>query len=144
VNSLHPLADDPFLVWQEETQACPMPFPAGAGSHDSRDEEGSMEHPQNAERPERRHPHIGESVVYHDSKGQAHEALITQVWGAQESPTMPSLNVVVISRDDQRMDSYGRQLERFTSVCHKSVQHAHGYYWRYVDEEPNPYQPPSG
>jgi hypothetical protein len=103
-----------------------------------------MSEPQNAEAPERRHPHKGQTVLFTDSRGRDNAALVTQVWGSQEVPMMPSINVVVVSRDDQREDSYGRQIERYTSVCHKSVQPAHGYYWRFPDEEPNAYQPPTG
>lgn len=91
----------------------------------------------------RRHPTIGDAVLFHDSKGRAQQALVTQVWGGPEGPLMPSLNVVVVSLDGARMDNCGRQIERYTSVCHGSVQRAHGYYWRYADEPANPYQPPA-
>ena len=83
-----------------------------------------------------RQVNIGDSVIFHDPKGRAHNALVTTVW----SPEM--VNVVFVSGDDSRQDSYGRQTERATSLPHKSQSTVHGYYWRFADEEPNEYVPP--
>jgi hypothetical protein len=85
---------------------------------------------------EPRVPQIGDPVVWHDSTGVPHNALVTAVWG----PTC--INVVVVSSDKNKGDDYGRQIERNTSSLHKSVNQVHGFYWRFPDEEPNPYVPP--
>jgi len=52
----------------------------------------------------------------------------------------PLINVVAVSLDTHKTDSYGRQVERSTSVPHKS-DGVHGYYWRWPDEAPNPVRP---
>ncbi len=85
---------------------------------------------------EARVAHVGESVVWHDSTGTSHSALVTAVWG----PTC--INVVFVSSDKAKDDTYGRQIERATSCTHKSIQQVHGFYWRFEDEEPNAYTPP--
>lgn len=79
---------------------------------------------------------VGEMVIWHDSVGKPHNALVTAVWGAS------CINVVFISSDESRQDSCGRQMERQTSATHKESQRVHGFYWRFTDEEPNPYIPP--
>lgn len=85
---------------------------------------------------EQRVPMVGETVVFHDPTGRPHNALITNVW----SNTM--INLVHMSGDAERQDSYGRQIERVTSLQHKSVNSVHGFYWRFAEEEPNPYIAP--
>ena len=85
---------------------------------------------------EKRTPKVGESVVWHEADGTPLTALVTAVW----TPTC--INVVVVSCDEAKQDSYGRQIERRTSCGHKSGSTVHGFYWRFEDEEPNPYIPP--
>ena len=75
-----------------------------------------------------REPKFGESVVYVDPVGVQHAALVTQLW----SPTC--VNLVFVSSDAARQDTYGRQTERTTSLMHASVVPVHGNYWRFVDE----------
>lgn len=79
---------------------------------------------------------LGKLVIWHDSTGKPHEALVTAVW----SDTC--INVVFVSSDENRRDEYGRQIERATSCTHASLQKVHGFYWRMPDEEPNPYVAP--
>lgn len=81
-------------------------------------------------------PKIGDVVVFHDTKGKAHNALITCVW----SPTM--VNLVIVSGDETRKDEYGRQIERPTSVAHVSITQAHGYYFRKPEEAAREYVEP--
>lgn len=81
-------------------------------------------------------PKIGDVVIFHDNRGVAHNALVTCVWSA----TM--VNLVIISADETRKDEYGRQIERPTSVGHVSLSSAHGYYFRWPEEEPRPYVEP--
>jgi hypothetical protein len=87
-----------------------------------------MEHPL-------RTPEYGSSVVYHDPVGRAHQALVTAPWG----PTC--VNLVFVSSDESKVDTYGRQIERQTSCVHKGSTPVHGNYWRWPDEEPNPVKP---
>ena len=81
---------------------------------------------------EARMPKMGEPVVYVDPVGKIHPALVTQPWGQQ------CINVVFVSTDESKDDSYGRQIERQTSLMHKDVVPVHGNYWRYPDELPKP------
>lgn len=89
-----------------------------------------------AEAAKQRTPHVRETVIFHDPVGREHPALVTAVW----SPTC--INVVYVSSDDAKTDPYGRQIERATSLSHKSVNSAHGMYWRFEDEEANPIATP--
>lgn len=74
---------------------------------------------------------IGDAVVYVDPLGKDRPALVTAVWaGEYGSTNPPGVNLVFIADDPARDDGYGRQLERATSVIHKSVQPAHGNFWR--------------
>lgn len=104
--------------------------------------------------------YVGDFVTFVDSKGYQLNAVITAVFGrnsieerneyyknenekgtpwandewlkgALAAPyTPPSINVVYVSNDEAQNDSYGRQIARSTSVPHRSVQPAHGYYWK--------------
>ncbi len=83
---------------------------------------------------------VGDVVVFHDARNQPHHALVTAVWSNWDNPC---INVCYVSSDEDRKDSYGRQIERNTSVSHGSGQSAAGHYWRRLDEAPNVYAPPS-
>lgn len=78
----------------------------------------------------------GDVVVYHDPKGVPHNALVTIAW------TETCINLVLVSDDEEKQDTYGRQIERQTSMAHVDGSTVHGFYWRWPDEEPNPYVPP--
>lgn len=82
---------------------------------------------------------IGDVVVYHDTKGKAHNALVTTAWGDDKS----AINLAYVSGDDAERDQYGRQTKRESSVTHVSRSGVHGRYWRKPDEEPNEYAAPS-
>lgn len=84
---------------------------------------------------------IGERVIFVDKYSVPREALITIWWsGGQEvheyrsANGEPGCNLAFISGDPARDDSCGRQIERETSVVHKSHQAAHGAYWCWEDE----------
>lgn len=81
---------------------------------------------------EQRKPQCGEPVMFVDPVGQAVPALVTAVWGDK------CVNVVFVSKDVNKNDTYGRQIERNTSCVHQSIQQAHGNYWRYPQDEPKP------
>lgn len=79
---------------------------------------------------------VGDVVVWHEANGTPLKALVTAVW------TQTCINVVIVSNDEGKTDPYGRQIERRTSCTYKSNSTVHGFYWRFEDEEPNPYIPP--
>ena len=81
--------------------------------------------------------HVGDVVVYHNPVAKAFKALVTAVW----SPNC--INVVIVSGDDTKTDSYGRQIERVTSLTWGGNMQVHGNYFRFEDEEPNPIVAPS-
>lgn len=79
---------------------------------------------------EQRKPKFGEPVVFVSPVRQAIPALVTAVWGDK------CVNLVFVSQDEAKSDTYGRQIERNTSCSHQSIQQAPGNYWRYPEEEP--------
>jgi len=70
---------------------------------------------------------VGSAVTYVDPRGQARDAVVTAVWGTPEE--RPAINVVFVSDDESRHDVYGRQIERATSVVHRTMQPAPGNFW---------------
>ncbi len=87
---------------------------------------------------------VGDHVIYVDSIGRQRHAVLTSVFGDHPyGGTLPCVNVVFASCDEDKHDPYGRQIERETSVVHKTVQPAHGCYWMHEGDEPNPIQAPS-
>lgn len=79
---------------------------------------------------------IGDSIRYVDSKARVHNALVTVVWpifGGGNAPNY-GCNLVYVAGEEDKTDPYGRQLERATSVCHKSAQPAPGNFWAWSDE----------
>lgn len=83
-----------------------------------------------------RTPSVGDLVIFHDSRGVAHNTLVTVIY----SPSC--INGVYVSGDESRQDLYGRQIERTASAVHKTVTSAHGNYWRWPEEEARPYVAP--
>ncbi len=45
---------------------------------------------------------------------------------------IPCINLVFVEKDENKTDSYGRQIARNTSVQHQSMTQAHGMYWHNV------------
>lgn len=76
-------------------------------------------------------PKIGSHVIVCDSTAKQHDALVTANWGYGKNDT-PAINVVYVTDDESKTDSYGHQIERMTSVTHKSNQSAPGYWWDYA------------
>lgn len=80
---------------------------------------------------------VGELVIFHDSKGQPHNAIVTTIY----SPFC--INAAYVSGDEKEQDQYGRQIKRTASCMHVSTNGmAHGNYWRYPNEEPRQFVPP--
>lgn len=74
-------------------------------------------------------PNIGDPVIYVDPRGNERPALVTSTFSGGEEAE-DGCNVVFVNDDDHQHDTYGRKIERATSVCHQSVQPAHGNYWK--------------
>lgn len=76
------------------------------------------------------------SIIYVDSKGVQHQALVTRWWDAHfgGAATERGCNLVYVTADETKTDPYGAQLERATSVVHKSAQPAAGSYWYWPEE----------
>lgn len=85
-------------------------------------------------------PEVGDCVLYCDTHGIDHEALVNAVFG--NTPTS-CINLVYVSSDTAKQDQYGRQLERSSSCVYKTGQGAHGNYWRWHGDTPNEYVQPS-
>ena len=84
---------------------------------------------------------IGQNVIFFDSLGKPHKALVTIWWmGPNEimdyraEGGQPGCNLVYVCDDALKSDTYGRQIERATSVVHQSKQNAHGFKWCWPDE----------
>lgn len=119
---------------------------------------------------EKRRPRVEDVVVFHDTEGVPHNALVKCVFDRQkvvkdaegnpkkdgegytvmedfapdDMTDLPLINVVHVSGDKARQDSCGRQTEVPSSVPHADpVNGVHGYYWRFPWEEPVPYRAPS-
>jgi hypothetical protein len=79
---------------------------------------------------------VGGGVIFVDAHGRQHEALVTAIWGRLED--VPCINVVFVSSDEARQDNFGRQIERETSLVHRSRQAAHGMYYTMPGDTANP------
>lgn len=80
---------------------------------------------------ERKAISIGDPVTFVDEHGMERPALVTAIWGNEvfdDDP--PSLNLVIVEKDQGATDQYGRQIRRETSVVHQKRQAAGGFYWR--------------
>jgi len=90
---------------------------------------------------------VGQHVIFVDPKGRRREALITAWWQAwiSQPPDYketildpnagePGCNLIVVSEDEKKDDTFGRQSEHETSVVHKSAQNAPGNFWCWPDE----------
>ncbi len=69
---------------------------------------------------------VGDVVTYKDEHGVDHNALVTVVHG---NTAQSCINVVYTSNDETQRDSWGRQIERASSVQRKSDVTAHGRYF---------------
>lgn len=86
---------------------------------------------------------VGGKCIYHDEHGRPLNALVNCVHGDDWDNYIPCINLTFVSPDKNRQDSGGRQIEHASSVVHKSNAGAHGFYWRFEDEEPIPHKAPA-
>jgi hypothetical protein len=88
---------------------------------------------------------IGQHVIFVDSRGRPHDAIITHWWYGKESGMTveaylsqygdPGCNLCFVTADSMKRDDYGQQIERQTSIVHKRKQAGvHGNYWCWPDE----------
>ena len=57
---------------------------------------------------------LGDKVTFIDPLKKEHNALVTCIHGSALDET-PSINIILVSDDAAKEDSYGRQMERQTS-----------------------------
>jgi len=83
---------------------------------------------------------VGAHVKFIDEHRKAHDALILIWWHPYRDPAHPSesgepgCNLVLVDPDPQKEDSYGRQIDRKTSLVHLSNNPGKGYCWCWPDE----------
>lgn len=72
-------------------------------------------------------PQVGQAVRVVTETGVRCVGLITAVWNEN------CINAVIITPDESKTDSYGRQTERYSSLTRKNPQQtAHGRYWQFL------------
>lgn len=87
---------------------------------------------------------IGSHVIFTDEHFKDSNALVTAIWASpnwkelskEDSTYIPCINLVIVSYDEAKDDQYGRQIERRTSIVHKTSQPAGGFCWRLPNEDP--------
>jgi hypothetical protein len=81
---------------------------------------------------------VGDAVQVVDENGIEHTGLVTANWQNmageatydETQPVYIALNVVFVSADSTKTDSYGRQTEHLSSCMHRSVAGTcPGRYW---------------
>lgn len=89
---------------------------------------------------EPRCPVVGEVVEVSTENYQTVDGLVVAVhgkptfWEHGGSWWMPSINVVFVSPDESKTDGYGRQTDRYSSLCHydqASNMPKPGRYWQF-------------
>lgn len=97
---------------------------------------------------------VGMSLVYIDENRKERDSLVTAIHGDPEGNphypdenlrllhgedaivhNWPCVNLVVVDDNEGAQDQYGRQVIRHSSVVHWSQNSAHGFCWRFLDED---------
>lgn len=75
-------------------------------------------------------------MIWLDPYKREHPALLTAVFDAGDEATYPNpaVNLVWVSGDESKEDSYGRQIERMSSCAHVSSNSAGANCWKRVGE----------
>lgn len=79
----------------------------------------------------------GDHVIFTDTHRRQHSALVTEVWDSgaeQRMDSLPALNLLYVVSDDTRMDQYGRQIERESSVVHRKMNSAEANCYQLTSE----------
>lgn len=90
---------------------------------------------------------LGQSIRFMNEHRQLQDALVTAVHGnihyvEGEPKYFPCVNIVICSADPSKQDAYGLQIERHSSVQHRSSNAYHeettgnpiGMTWQFNDE----------
>lgn len=91
---------------------------------------------------------IGQGVQFVDQHGVERDAIITAVWDGRSEywtdgeprmggegghpltdPMHATINLVIVSGNENEHDNYGRQTKHETSVPHQRNTTSPGYYW---------------
>lgn len=80
-----------------------------------------------------KHLKVGEVVVYVDPFKRDHLALVTAVFRGM-SGTRDGCNLVYVTQDESKTDTYGGQIERQSSVAHISANPAQANCWKDLHE----------
>ena len=91
---------------------------------------------------------VGDPIEFVDQQGRSHAALVTEVHGTyghscgtlpkhdEEGETVwgghPPINVLYVTKEEGKRDSWGAQIERSSSVVHREHQGASGLYWEFA------------
>ena len=70
----------------------------------------------------------GQAVKVVDEIGVLHDGLVTANWGNDDRPST-CVNVVYVSKDPNKRDTYGQQKEHLSSCSHRDSTPAPGRYW---------------
>ena len=84
---------------------------------------------------EGRELNVGDSVVFIDSQRRRLAGLVQAIHGRFGPNNNPAINLIVVSPDASKTDTYGRQIEHFTSVGHADCQKpVIGMCWHFPDQ----------
>jgi len=92
---------------------------------------------------------VGDAIEFVDRRGQSHSALVTESHGTyghscgtlpkhggEEGETVwgghPCINLLYVTKEEGKRDSWGAQIERESSIVHRDQQGAHGLYWEFA------------
>ncbi len=76
----------------------------------------------------------GQAVKVVDEHGILHDALCEQNWSDGDTRPSTCINVVFVTADHKKGDTFGFQKEHLSSCTHASLQTAPGRYW-YIDQK---------
>ena len=86
---------------------------------------------------ERKFVNVGDHIIFTDTRRKQHSGLVTEVHDSgveQRRDSLPAVNVLYVVDDETRMDQYGRQIERESSVVHRTMNSAEANCYHLSDE----------
>ena len=86
---------------------------------------------------ERKLINVGDHIIFTDTHRKEHSALVTEVHDSgveQRRDSLPALNLLYVVKDETRMDQYGRQIERESSVVHVDFNSAEANCYTLLNE----------
>lgn len=77
-------------------------------------------------------PLVGQVVEFIDEDRQVRDALVVYTWDNSAYGQAAGVNLVIVVKDPNQKDDYGRKTEHRSSVVHESAQPAaRGFCWRH-------------